>query len=66
MKRLFSSADSAQIGLLKSRLEVAGIPCEIRNDALSQAMPGAPFQPELWVLDEKNYEEASQLLAAWK
>ena len=66
MKRLLSSADSADIGLLKSRLESAGIPCELRNEFLTQAMPGPPFDSELWVLDDKAYREASELLAAWR
>jgi len=66
MKRLFSSPDSAEIGLLHSRLEAAGISCEIRNEHLSPAMPGAPFYPELWVLDDAQFSEASDLLAAWR
>jgi hypothetical protein len=49
MKRLFSSPDSAEIGLVRSRLEAAGIECEMRNEHLSLAMPGTPFDPELWV-----------------
>lgn len=66
MKRLFSSPDSAEVGLLSSRLESAGIPCELRNEFLTQAMPGAPFDSEVWVLDDENYREASELLAAWR
>jgi len=66
MKRLMTSPDSVEIGLLRSRLEVAGIPCEIRNEHLSPAMPGAPFYPELWVLDEARFTEASELLASWR
>ena len=66
MKRLFSSPDSAEIGLLRSRLEAAGIDCEIRNEHLSPAMPGAPFYPELWVLKDEEFAEASELLAAWR
>ena len=66
MKHLFSSADSAEIGLLHSRLESAGIDCEIRNEHLSPAMPGAPFDPELWVLHDEEFAEASELLAAWR
>ena len=66
MKRLFSSPDSAKVGLLRSRLETSGIPCEIRNECLSQALPGAPFDPELWVLHDKDYREASELLAIWQ
>ena len=66
MKRLFSSPDSAEIGLLRNRLEAAGIDCEIRNEYLSPAMPGAPFDQELWVLKDEEFAEASGLLAAWR
>ena len=66
MKRLFSSPDSVQIGLFRSRLEAAGIACELRNEHLSPAMPGTPFDPELWVLNDAQFAEASELLAAWR
>jgi hypothetical protein len=66
MKRLFSSPDSAEIGLLRSRLEAAGIDCEMRNEYVSPAMPGAPFYPELWVLKDEQFAQASELLAAWR
>ena len=66
MKRLFSSPDSAEIGLLRSRLEGAGIECEMRNEHLSPAMPGTPFDPELWVLRDSQFAEASELVAAWR
>jgi hypothetical protein len=66
MKLLFSSPDAVQIGLFRSRLETAGIVCEMRNEHLSPAMPGAPFDPELWVLDDAQFTEASELLAAWR
>jgi hypothetical protein len=65
MKRLFSSPDSAEIGLIRSRLEAAGIECEMRNEHLSSAMPGTPFDPELWVLRDSQFAEARELLAAW-
>ena len=66
MKRLFSSTDSAAIGLVRSRLEAAGIECEMRNEHLSSAMPGTPFDPELWVLRDSQFGEASKLVAAWR
>lgn len=62
MKQVFSSLDSAQVGLAKSRLDAAGIACEIRNDAVSQAMPGMPFTAELWVLRDEDYEDARRLV----
>ena len=66
MHFLLSPHDTARLGLLRSRLEDAGIPCELRNEHLSPAMPGAPFDPELWVLDDAQWPEAKALLAAWE
>ena len=66
VKRLFSSQDSATIGLLRSRLEGAGIDCEMRNEFSAQGMIGAPFDSELWVLKDEDFDEASRLLAAWR
>ncbi len=66
MKRLISSPDSAEIGLLRSRLEAAGIECETRNDFVSSAIPGAPFYPEIWILKDEEFAEAGELLAAWR
>jgi hypothetical protein len=66
MKLLFSSPDSAEIGLFHSRLQAAGIECEMRNEHLSPAVPGAPFYPELWILRDEQFDEARELLAAWR
>jgi hypothetical protein len=62
MKQVFSSPDSSQIGLAQSLLEAAGIACEVRNDGVSQAIPGLPFAPELWVLRDADFEEARRLI----
>ena len=62
MKRVFSSPDSAQVGLAQSILDAAGIACEVRNDAVSQAVPGMPFAAELWVVRDENYAEARRLV----
>jgi hypothetical protein len=62
MKHLLSAADSAQIGLIRSLLDAADIPCEVRNEALSQVTAGLPFEAELWVRDE-DYEDAARLVA---
>lgn len=62
MKQVFSSPDSAQVGLAQSILGAAGIPCEVRNDAVSQGVPGMPFNPELWVLRDEDYAEARRLV----
>ena len=62
MKQVFSSPDSAQVGLVQSQLDAAGIACEVRNEAVSQAMPGMPFIAELWVLRDEDYEDARSLI----
>ena len=65
MKQIFTSQDSSQVGLVKSILENAGIACEIRNEALSQVIPGIPFLSELWVLNDEEFDEASEVMAAF-
>ena len=62
MKRVFSSPDSAQVGLAQSILDAAGIPYEVRNEAVSQAMWTTPFAPELWVLRDEDYQEARRMV----
>jgi hypothetical protein len=66
MKKLFTSSNSAEAGLLKSRLEEAGIDCELRNEFAAQTLPGTAFYPEVWVLDDAQYAEAVELMAAWE
>ena len=62
---LFSSADQSAVGLLKSLLEDAGIPCEIRNENAFANFPGASFYPELWLLNDHDYPAAVELLDTW-
>jgi Putative prokaryotic signal transducing protein len=62
MKHVFSSPDSAQVALVQSLLDAVDIPCELRNEAVSQAEAGMPFITELWVLRDEDYEEARRLI----
>ena len=66
MKRVFTSADSAEVGLLKNVLQKAGIRCAERNEQLAQVIPSAPFQAELWVESEADYAAAVALVEAWQ
>jgi hypothetical protein len=66
MKRLFSTPDSAEMGLLKSRLEEAGIPCLLRNEQISQAIPSAAFSAELWIANDQDYQRAVALCETWR
>jgi hypothetical protein len=66
MKRVFTSPDSAEVGLLKNMLEKAGIRCVQMNEQMARMIPSAPFQAELWVEDEADFPAAVALLAEWQ
>lgn len=66
MKLLFSSPSGPEVGLLKSLLDEAGIQSELRNESISSNFPGAPFQSEIWVIKEVDYEEACGVRDAWR
>jgi hypothetical protein len=66
MKRIATSSNSAELGLLKSRLEAQDIPCHIRNEQVSQAIPTTAFAAELCVLRDEDYARAIGLCEAWK
>ena len=66
MKRLFSSPDSAELGLLKSRLEDAGIPCLLQYEQISHMLPSAAFSAELWTVSDGDYGKAVGLCEAWR
>jgi hypothetical protein len=63
MKQVFSASDSARVGLAQSVLDAAGIAYELRNEAISQAIPGMPFTTELWVLRDEDYQDALLLVS---
>ncbi len=66
MKRIFSSPNITEVGLLQGRLETLGIRCVVRNDVVSQTIPGAAFAPELWVLNDEDYPKARELVDEWR
>ena len=66
MKRVFTSPDSAEVGLLKNVLLKAGIGCVEINEQMAQVIPAAPFQAELWVEKEDDYPAAVALLEEWQ
>lgn len=56
MIRVFVAAHPAEAHLVKGMLETAGIPCEIRREALFGAAGEVPVfdaRPEVWVTDEQ-------------
>ena len=65
VKQLFTTTDSAELGLLKNMLGEAGIRCALRNEQLSLALPAMPFNVELWVEDDADFPRAQGLCEAW-
>jgi hypothetical protein len=65
MRKVFEAADPFEAGLLRGLLEDQGIPCVLRNEQLSQAIPTAAFFPELWVADDHDHDRAVVVIAAW-
>lgn len=65
MKLVFSSPNTAEVGLLKNILAKAGIPCVENNEQMAQTIPTILFQAELWVADE-NYDDAAALMSEWR
>ncbi len=65
MKMLFSSPNAPEVALLKGLLDQAGITCELRNESIYPILPGAAFQPEVWVRKE-DYTRACAVLNAWR
>jgi hypothetical protein len=66
MKRVFTSPDSAELGLLKNMLEKAGIRCVQVNEQMAQLIPSAPFHAELWVENEVDYPAALAIVEEWQ
>ena len=66
MKRVFTSPDSAELGLFKDMLQKAGIRCVEINEHMAQTIPSAPFQAELWVENEADYPMAVAILEEWQ
>lgn len=67
MKRLLTAESLIDIGHYRNLLEQAGIACTIKNEQLAGGIGEIPFlecSPELWVLDNAEWEQAKRLLDA--
>lgn len=62
MKKIYSSLDSTQVGVVASLLDTAGIAYEMRNESMSQVLPTLVTPAEVWVTEEA-VEEAERLIA---
>ena len=65
MKQVFVSQHLFEVEMRKERLEQAGIPCTIKNQRSSGLAGEIPFTeifPELWVIQNEDYDRARQVL----
>ena len=65
MKKVFVSQNLIEVEMRKERLEQAGIRCMIKNQRSSGLAGEIPFTevfPELWVIQDEDYDRARQLL----
>ncbi len=67
MKKLTTAPSLITINHFKNLLEAEGIPCQIRNEHLGSIMGEMPFVevwPELWVVNDLDFDRATQLITA--
>jgi rubrerythrin len=65
MKKVATTVDRVMINHYKNILESEGIACKIRNDHLGSIVGEMPFTeawPELWVINDLDYDRAKQLI----
>jgi hypothetical protein len=65
MRKIFESIDFTRVGHYQSILESEGIQTLVKNLAASSIMGDVPFTevfPELWVVNDADYDVALQLL----
>ncbi len=65
MKKVTRAENVVMITHYKNILEAEGIACEIRNAVLNQIFGEMPFEetwPELWVVNDIDYDRAKQLI----
>jgi hypothetical protein len=65
VKQVFVSQNLIEVEMRKEQLEQAGIRCIIKNQRSSGLAGEIPFVeifPELWVIQEQDYDQARQLL----
>jgi hypothetical protein len=69
MKRVFTSTNVAEVGLLRGLLQQEGIECFARNEQLSMATGSVPFlecMPELWILKDEDEPKVLVLIYSWQ
>tara|TARA_B100000315_G_scaffold258949_1_gene312902 strand:+ start:786 stop:1094 length:309 start_codon:yes stop_codon:yes gene_type:complete len=68
LKKIFVSQSLIEVETLKEILEQAGILNTIKNQNTSMLAGEVPFAevfPELWIIDDADYDYAKKLLDDW-
>jgi len=67
MLKVFENFDVNRVGQVQSLLESHGIPTFLKNQFTASVMGDIPFVevcPQLFILDERDHDAASRLMAA--
>lgn len=66
MQKIYSTENRVALYLLKAKLEEKNIQCLIKNEApagpAAGEIPPVMAYPELWIIDDQYYSEASAIL----
>ena len=65
MRKIYENIDFTKVGFYESILKEAGIATYIKNLGASMGMGEIPFTqifPELWVINDSDYDRAIELL----
>ncbi|MBN1901553.1 DUF2007 domain-containing protein [Candidatus Sumerlaeota bacterium] len=71
MQLLFRDSNLNECHFFKGLLESEGIPCFIKNERACFAIMGylgplPELYPELWVLDNEKYQDAKEIVNAYR
>ncbi len=69
MKRVYIAANLQDAHLLADQLKDAGIACHVFNENMQGGLGELPFThvwPELWIVDERDEDEALALVRAFE
>jgi hypothetical protein len=64
MKKIYSTENKVIIYLIQAKLADQGINCIMKNESppLAGEIPPVMAWPELWVVDDKNYSQAIDIV----
>ncbi|MFW2385496.1 MAG: DUF2007 domain-containing protein [Akkermansiaceae bacterium] len=65
MRKIFESHEQERVGLFESVLKENGILSLVKNNCSASAegtFPLDPNLPELWVMDDRDYDRAIEIL----